>query len=208
MSDRSEPKRIRDAFITCTVVVAMFLGMAAAAEVFLNPFASGAESEPRDPELRAAIESSSMKRMEFLEGAWSASMGGDTVEEVWSAPSGTHLMGMMRWVKADESIMLMELMSITIEDTGFVMYLRHFDGALTPWASEADGPLKFRLADMDRNEKVRWEPVDGDATDVGAITYHRQTKKDMTVTVEFGGDRAPLVFAMTLKSEASGAADE
>ena len=172
----------------------------AAALVAPQPIDAGV-SEETGPRL-------SMKRMEFLEGSWSASMGGDTIDEVWSAPNGTHLMGMMRWVKADGSIMLMELMSINIEESGFVMDLRHFDGAMMPWASEKDGPLKFRLADMDRNEKVRWEPMDSDATDVVAIEYHRHTKKDMRVTVEFGGDRAPLVFAMTLKAETTEPADE
>ena len=80
----------------------------------------------------------------WISGGWSLEREGDTLEEHWSEPSGTCLMGVFRWLKKDGTVRLVEVLSIVIEDDGVFFRFRHFSPDLTAW-EEKNQPLSFKL---------------------------------------------------------------
>lgn len=151
------------------------------------------------------VERAPIERLGFLHGTWTGTIGESTVEESWSPSRSGNVIGMFRWINPDDSIQVLELMSVNVEGDEVIYRLRHFDRALTPWASEADGPIEMRAGAV-TDLSVRWEPTDA-ASDVASITYRvelrnyqRETESpQMHVEVAFTEEtgRAPLRFVMT-----------
>ncbi len=164
-----------------TVVVTALAAAAAAGYAAL----SSAES-------RLAERGASLKDCAFLAGAWKATMGEDRMEEHWSAPDGTSIMGMFRWVNADGSPNIFEILTITEEPEGVFLRLRHLDGKLQPWTSEPV-PLTLKLAEASDGKAV-FRAVETEKK-LAAVTYHSETPDSLRVLVEFPAEGSePLDF--------------
>jgi hypothetical protein len=135
-----------------------------------------------------------------LAGTW-RDEGQGFAEETWSGERDGRMVGMFRWHKPDGTVMVYELMTIDPAPTGdsdarAVLRLRHFDAALTPWASEAEGPLRFRL-ERAEGGVLEWVSVDG----LGRVERmtHEVVGAELITTVRFPPEssRAPLVLRKT-----------
>lgn len=162
-----------------TVIACLAAGWLAA----VQPDASPRPARPPDaPTLDTLV---------FLAGAWAGELDGGHVEEHWTAPQGGNITGMFRWVNADGSVALLELLTIAKEDRGLVLRLRHFDDKLTPWKSET-APTTATLAECSATRATfRGEP--GKA--LGGVTYER-AGDGLRITVSFADGREPLQFAL------------
>lgn len=145
---------------------------------------------PEQPEA-ATPAAATVESLAFLAGAWVGEMGGGHVEEHWTGPKGGTIQGMFRWINADGSVALLELLAISSEAGGVVMRLRHFDGELTPWASEKT-PTKVALAECSAGKAVfKGEP----GAALARIVYER-AGEELKITVSFSDGREPLGFSL------------
>lgn len=141
----------------------------------------------------------------FLAGAWRGEMDGDLVEEHWTAPAGGNITGMFRWIGADGGARVIEVLTISREKDGaVVLRLRHFDGALTPWKSEAE-PVALALAEASPNKAVfRADAAKGGS--LAAVTYEVKDGDTLAIVIEFPAERKrePLRFSLTRAAPAAG----
>ena len=89
----------------------------------------------------------------FLAGRWQGKMGKNKdnhVEEVWSSPSGNNVVGMFRWLKADGTPSVFELLTIQEEEGTLVLRLRHQTATGATW-EEKDTTVTMRLAEKGEN---------------------------------------------------------
>jgi hypothetical protein len=94
----------------------------------------------------------------FLAGAWEAEDGAESMREVWDAPRGDAMVGHFSIVR-DGHAVLYEILAIEdAADAPPALRLRHFGAGLTPWASEAAGPLTFPLAEVGEGKAVFTDP--------------------------------------------------
>ena len=94
--------------------------------------------------------------LSFIEGHWVADLGGDQLEEIWSAPTGDSLVGMFRWIK-NGRVWIYELLTIRREADGIVFRFRHFSNELVPWEPK-DAPLTFKLVSFSEGKAVFENP--------------------------------------------------
>ena len=128
----------------------------------------------------------------FLTGSWRGEVGGSVIEETWLAPVAGNLTGVFR-MTGNDKVDLVEIMTLTETDEGLMYRLRHFDTALVPWKSEADGPIEAKAVLVD-SDSVRFEFDESD--DLEAIAYDRDDDM-LTARVIFraeGRDPFVLVF--------------
>jgi hypothetical protein len=107
------------------------------------------------------------------------------------------MVGMLRWLKADGSPRLYELLTLTKEDGQVVMRIRHFNPPdLAPWASESERPVTLRLRSL-RERKAVFVNVRDDA-DLETITYDAGQRGVLRITLAFrpAANRPPIVFTM------------
>lgn len=134
----------------------------------------------------------SIESYEFLSGTWRGESHGSVIEETWLPPEAGNLTGVFR-MSGEGRVQLVEIMTLTEEDVGVMYRLRHFNTALVPWKSEADGPIEAKAVLVD-SDSVRFEFDESD--DLEAITYDREGDT-MTARVIFraeGRDPFVLVF--------------
>lgn len=169
------------------VASALLLGSAS------QPVGGGAPATPDAPRLADAV---------FLAGAWAGAFGDDRVEEHWSRPDGTSILGMFRWLRADGSPLVFEILTITQEQQDVLLRLRHFDARLQPWPSETV-PITLRLAEAGENSAV-FRAVESEKN-LAAVKYARPTPDELTIAVEFQGEppREPLHFHLTRTAPAA-----
>ena len=114
-----------------------------------------------------------------LAGVWQSREEG-FAETTWSAPADGRMLGMFRWHRADGSVIVYEVLSIEVpaandEDPRPLLMLRHLNAALNPWASEADGPMRFRLSAIERPEpgvtELTWTATGATASRVERIEH-------------------------------------
>ncbi len=161
--------------------------LAACAAAFIAAAATGPARPGSSAERGAGIADAA-----FLAGAWKGVMGEERVEEHWSAPDGGNIIGMFRWMKADGTARVLEMLTISEEEGAVVLRLRHFDTKLTPWASEATPPT-LRLAEASEGRAV----FRGEGQPISAVTYHGPTPDELRILVEFPGDRPALDFRLS-----------
>lgn len=121
--------------------------------------------------------------LSFLAGSWRGDVFGSLVEETWLPPEEGNMTGVFR-MTGDEQVDLVEIMTLTETDEGLMYRLRHFDTALVPWASEADGPIEAKAVLVD-SVSVRFEFDESD--DLEAITYDLENNT-LTARVVFRAD--------------------
>lgn len=164
----------------------------------------GAAEPPAAGASATADEKLDLDAAAFLAGAWRGEVNGDLVEEHWSAPAGGNITGMFRWIGADGGVRVVELLTISREKSGdIVLRLRHFDGALMPWKSEAE-PVALTLAEAGAGRAVFRADADG-AASLEAVTYEVKNGS-LSITIEFPArrQRDPLRFTLERAAAAGG----
>jgi hypothetical protein len=126
----------------------------------------------------------------WLSGTWAGTMGeGAYSEETWSTPAGTSMVGMWRLVKEGKALVL-ELLTLAVEDGTVVMRLRHHDGSLVAW-EEKDAPLALKLVRRGNREAVFEGTEDGKPL---RLTY-RRTGDRLDVVLEKPDEREQYSFS-------------
>jgi len=129
--------------------------------------------------------------LSWMAGRWIDDSGGNLSEEIWTAPEGDSMMGMWRYVVGGKT-RIYELLTITIEPTGIVMRLRHFDPRLVG-REDKDKSVELRL--------VAWTPgeVSFEGPALGApglvrLTYRQPTDDTLLTTLEKEGKSQEFRF--------------
>lgn len=108
----------------------------------------------------------------WMTGRWDGpGIAGAPSTESWSPAVGGQMPGHFRQLKADGSVMFYELMTLAEKDGSLVLRLKHFNPDLTGW-EDKDTVREFPLSAVSRD---RWE--------FSGITYRREARNRMTVTV-------------------------
>jgi Domain of unknown function (DUF6265) len=129
--------------------------------------------------------------LSWMSGRWIDDSGGNLSEEIWSAPSGDSMMGMWRYVSGGE-VRIFELLTVSVEPTGIVMRLRHFDPDLA--AREDKGnPVTLALVGWKPREAAFEGPAVG-APGLVRLTYRRLSEDTLTSTLEKDGRTQEFTF--------------
>jgi hypothetical protein len=141
-------------------------------------------------------EASALAPVAFLAGSWRGEHEGDLIEEIWSDPQGSQIIGCFRWMDAQRRPVMLELLTVSREGEDTLLRLRHFDAKMTPWPSEADGPIVLRL-DSTAPHKAVFRPAEGEKR-LGGVSYELPAAGELKITVEFPpeGGRPPLVLTL------------
>lgn len=142
--------------------------------------------------------------LRFMVGRWVCELpSGGRVEEHWSAPHGTSIMGMFRWCNAAGQATLFELEAITAEPEGVFLRLRHHSATLVA-KEEANKPVTLRLAEAEGMGTTGRAVFKArmDTGDLKSITYSREGQS-LKVVVAFieTANRPALEFEMVPTAE-------
>jgi hypothetical protein len=127
-----------------------------------------------------------------LAGRWRAPSGAGVMEEIWLPPEGRNMTAALRRIDAEGNATLLELLTLTAEPDGVRFRIRHMDGAMTPWPSEADGPM-VALATGSEGGLLTFRSEARARSTVGMV-YDISVPDRLTVTLTFEGGREPLVI--------------
>jgi|SoiMethySBSTD1v2_1073268.scaffolds.fasta_scaffold42847_2 hypothetical protein len=127
----------------------------------------------------------------WMAGRWVDDSGGNLSEEIWSAPSGDSMMGMWRYVSGGEA-RIFELLTVSVEPTGIVMRLRHFDPELAAREDKAT-PVTLALVGWKPREAAFEGPAVG-APGIVRLTYRRPSEDTLTSTLEKDGRTQEFTF--------------
>jgi hypothetical protein len=130
----------------------------------------------------------------WMAGTWRADGGPMPFEEHWTAPWGGTMAAVSRGLK-DGAVSLVELSSIEEVGNDLVLHLRHFHGALKPWAAEKDGPLTWTLSESTEKRVVFTDPEQHFPR---SVTYERDGNM-LRAILEGGTDEKPMRMAFELK---------
>ena len=123
----------------------------------------------------------------WFAGTWVGGDDGTHIEEAWSAPSGTSMIGSFRMLKGGAP-QFYELMTLEREGEHTLLRLKHFGPKLLAWEEKEEAPT-FRLATVTATEAT-FENVGTDK--VRRIRY--QLAGDaLTISLEREG-KAPQQF--------------
>ncbi|HYX20877.1 MAG TPA: DUF6265 family protein [Thermoanaerobaculia bacterium] len=123
----------------------------------------------------------------WLAGRWIDDAGGKLSEETWNAPSGDAMQGMWRYV-VDGQARIYEILTISQEDGGLVMRVRHFDPRLVAREEKA-APVVLKLVSSGDRMGVFEGPEPGGPT-VIRLTYVSPSDGTLNVTLEKDGKKA------------------
>ena len=102
----------------------------------------------------------SLSDLDFVEGKWTGTFRGDRdYEAYWSGPTGGALMGMIRFIRDDETL-LFELLTVERTERGLVLSVKHFDPGLRG-REEKDDAVRYRLVEMEDERAVFEHEGDG-----------------------------------------------
>lgn len=174
-------------------VVVLLFGALPAAGLAPKPAPAGGSSAATEP---AHVSQAQRSPLAFLAGRWVGSLGPNTIDEQWMPPVNGNVTSCFRMFDADGNLAMVELITITTDKAGeTTLRMRHFDAALTPWASEAEGPYTARLTTSEANKLTFEAP--GQA--LRGIVYDGTSAGEMIVTLHFAEEtrRPPLRVAYT-----------
>ncbi|MCP4703904.1 MAG: hypothetical protein GY865_04785 [candidate division Zixibacteria bacterium] len=92
----------------------------------------------------------SFKDFEWLAGSWEGEAFGGNFEEVWSPATAGSMCGTFK-LFSNNKVSFYEIFTITIDSTGPVLRLKHFNADLTGW-EEKDEVISFPYIDCNKNE--------------------------------------------------------
>ncbi len=131
----------------------------------------------------------------FMAGQWQGPMDDGIAEEHWSKPQGNNVMGMFRWLKADGTPVMFEILTITEESGSVFLRLRHFNAKLGA-REEKDEPMTLKLAEATATKAV-FRGVETEKR-LAACIYEKNGSDELKITVEFPDPtRQPLHFTLT-----------
>jgi Domain of unknown function (DUF6265) len=139
----------------------------------------------------AASEPSALGELSWFTGHWVDDSGGNLSEETWSAASGDSMLGMWRYV-VDGKARIYEILTITSEDGGIVMRLRHFDPKLVG-REEKSTPVVLKLVSSNGRQAV-FEGTEAGGSDLVRLTYVSPSDDALTVTLEKQGKKQGFSF--------------
>lgn len=140
-----------------------------------------AMQESKTPPVPASAGPASLDTLGFLAGSWTGDMSGSYVEETWSRPQGTSIIGSFRWLKKDGTPSMFEMLAITREDDAVRLRLRHYSGKLIA-KEDADKPLTLKLTESSATRAVF--EAEKDAGDLERIVYAVESGV-LAIDVEF-----------------------
>jgi len=133
----------------------------------------------------------------FLAGRWTWRRSTGYHEEHWLAPADGNMTGTMRAVRAGK-VTLVELFTITREEDGRLIYrLRHFDPTLTPWASEAEGPIVGVVEHAEHGKAIIRPLERGGGIDT--LTYELTDPDTLVATLSFPAESGQDPFVLTFE---------
>lgn len=135
-----------------SAAVALVLAMVGMGEPASNT-SSTSPATAAAPSAASAGVAAKVDAAAFLAGRWQGKMGKNKdnhVEEVWSNPSGNNVVGMFRWLKADGTPSMFELLTIQEEDGTLALRLRHQTATGATWEGK-DSTVTMRLAEKGEN---------------------------------------------------------
>lgn len=106
----------------------------------------------------------------WIAGQWAGEGPAGECEEHWSGVAGGAMMGMFRWLKPDDSVMLYEFFLIESSDDGPIMRLKHFSPGLDGWEAKDDS-VDFTLHSLEGQKAVFLHESEDKTI---RLTYHRQ----------------------------------
>ena len=143
-------------------------------------------------------EGSRLTALSWLAGTWQTKVGGDDLEEHWSAPAGDSMMGVFRWVK-NGKVWMFELLTIVVEGDDVVLRLKHFNNKMVGW-EEKDKSLSWKLVKTGAEELVFENPDQKQPT---KLSYRRSGENGLNVRLEAERDGKPSVEEFTFTRIAS-----
>ena len=123
----------------------------------------------------------------WLAGRWVDDSGGNLSEEIWTAPSGDAMQGMWRYV-VDGKARIYEILTISAEDGGLVMRVRHFDPKLVAREEKA-APVALKLVSSG-DRMGAFEGTEPGGPTVIRLTYASPAEGTLNVTLEKDGKKA------------------
>jgi len=127
----------------------------------------------------------------FLEGHWVGGEGTDRSEEIWTPPAGRSMVGLWRYVIGGQA-RVVELLSLTAEEGGVVLRLRHFDAKLVARETR-DKPVALKLVRSGPGEARFEGPAVGEPGDV-VLSYRQAGPDGLSVTLEKRGKPQTFEF--------------
>jgi hypothetical protein len=94
--------------------------------------------------------------LSWMSNQWVGQVGSDIVEETWSSPRASSMMGMFRWCSGTE-IRFYEFLAIEVEQEDLFLRIIHFDPGLKAWEQRGK-PTEFKLYEL-LDKKAIWEPT-------------------------------------------------
>jgi hypothetical protein len=90
----------------------------------------------------------------WLAGRWTGTFfDGEPCEEAWLPPLGGTMIGTFRALRGGRGAFY-EILVVEVTGDGLVLRMRHFDGGLEPWASEAGATPSWPLVSIDGQRAV------------------------------------------------------
>jgi hypothetical protein len=102
------------------------------------------------------LTTATLKDLFWLSGKWLGEMDGFTIEEQWSQPAGTSIIGMFRMFNS-EAVKFYEFLAFEIEPQGLVLRIKHFSPKLKGW-EEKDQTTELWLVAVKKNEALFYKP--------------------------------------------------
>lgn len=141
-----------------------------------------------------------------IAGHWRTEAQGRVYEEVWLPPMNGQMTGALRSFDADGKLLLLELITVTEIEGGLEYRLRHFDGEMTPWETEAESPMILRGRRY-VDGRTLFDEVEGAETLAGAI-IDLGTPDRMSFILSFSKDQGGGAFRLTFERVGSESAPE
>lgn len=139
------------------------------------------------PVLALAAPTATLADFGWLAGRWVDDSGGNLSEETWSAPSGDAMQGMWRYV-TDGKARIYEILTISAEEGGLVMRVRHFDPALVA-REDKTAPVVLKLVSS-TDRTAAFEGPEPNGPVVIRLTYASPSDGVLNVTLEKDGKKA------------------
>ncbi len=126
----------------------------------------------------------SIEEVAWIQGHWIGKAFGGTVEELWSPPMGSSMMGSFKLILNGE-IEFYELITLSEEENSLVLRLRHFDSDLTAW-EDMNEPMEFPLAKIEKDRVLfsgfTFERKGPDKMNVYVLMESETGSKEMKIT--------------------------
>lgn len=185
-----------------TLAHALWLSTAFTAAGILAAAGLSHQPAPQSPPAEPAPKPDPLARVAFLAGQWSSNSPDGFVEEIWSPPHASSIMGVFRWCKPapDSSPAMFEILTITSEGADIYLRLRHFTPALAA-KEEKDAPMTLKLLapEPGATPSTAVFVAHANAGKLSKITYERTKDDSLLIEVAFTPEsqRDPLQFNLS-----------